>query len=450
MNKNKDIQIGLIGLGTVGTGVVTILREKESSLQSLTGSRLVLKKIADLDLERGRGLSLPPGVLTRKAEEILEDPEIEIVVELIGGYEPAKTFILKALAAGKHVVTANKALLAEAGNELFRAAQDYRRHIGFEASVCGGIPIILTLRQGLVANEIESLFGIMNGTSNFILSRMSDEGQPYPQALKEAQKLGYAEADPTLDVEGHDTAHKLAILMHLAYGLPMDVKAIHTEGITRITPQDIAFAREFGYRVKLLAICRKENGLVEARVHPTMIPKGHMLSNVSGAYNALFIHGDAVGDILLYGLGAGMMPTGSAVVSDLVDIGRNINQGITRRIPQSSVPPEERGSTVGRQTLRRDRDASLFSYFRPGPPGGPVQGFGDSGRASDQHRLGDPERPGPGGIGADRHDDPQRPGKSRAGGHRPDRSAPVHYRPDHDHPGGRFQPDIVNTNIEHR
>ena len=361
MNKNKDIQIGLIGLGTVGTGVVTLLREKESSLQSLTGSRLVLKKIADLDLERGRGLSLPAGVLTRKAEEILEDPEIEIVVELIGGYEPAKTYILKALAAGKHVVTANKALLAEAGNELFRAAQDHRRHIGFEASVCGGIPIILALRQGLVANEIESLFGIMNGTSNFILSRMSDEGQPYPQALGEAQKLGYAEADPTLDVEGQDTAHKLAILMHLAYGLPMDVKAIHTEGITRISPLDIAFAREFGYRVKLLAICRKEDGLVEARVHPTMIPKGHMLSNVSGAYNALFIHGDAVGDILLYGQGAGMMPTGSAVVSDLVDIGRNINQGIARRIPQSSVPPEERGTPVA---VKPFEEIETHYYFR--------------------------------------------------------------------------------------
>ncbi|MBI5582757.1 MAG: homoserine dehydrogenase [Deltaproteobacteria bacterium] len=346
MENEKAIQIGLIGLGTVGSGVATILKAKEKSLEALVGRRLVLKKIAELNPERARALGIPEEILTARAEDILEDPEIQIVIELIGGKEPAKTFIRQALLAGKHVVTANKALLAEAGNELFLTAREQDRHIGFEASVCGGIPIILALRQGLVANEIESIFGIMNGTSNFILSRMTEEGQPYQQALEEAQKLGYAEADPTLDVEGHDTAHKLAILMHLAYGLPMDLSVIHTEGITRITPLDLAFAREFGYRVKLLAICRKENGLVEARVHPTMIPVSHMLSNVSGAYNALFIHGDAVGDILLYGLGAGMMPTGSAVVSDLVDIGRNINLGITRRIPRSSVSPEERGAPL--------------------------------------------------------------------------------------------------------
>jgi homoserine dehydrogenase len=347
MKNDEAIQIGLIGLGTVGSGVATILKEKEKGLQAQVGRRLALKRIAELNPERARELGIPEAMLTIRAEDILEDPEIQIVIELIGGIEPAQTFIRRALLAGKHVVTANKALLAEAGNELFQTAQEQGRHIGFEASVCGGIPIILALRQGLVANEIESIFGIMNGTSNFILSRMTEEGQPYQQALEEAQKLGYAEADPTLDVEGHDTAHKLAIIMHLAYGLPMDLKVIHTEGITRITPLDLAFAREFGYRVKLLAICRKENGLVEARVHPTMIPVGHMLSNVSGAYNALFIHGDAVGDILLYGLGAGMMPTGSAVVSDLVDIGRNINQGISRRILRSSVSPEERGAPLG-------------------------------------------------------------------------------------------------------
>jgi homoserine dehydrogenase len=299
--------------------------------------------------------------MTTRAEDILEDPEIEIVIELIGGIEPAQTFIRQALQNGKHVVTANKALLAEAGNELFQTAQEQRRHIGFEASVCGGIPIILALRQGLVANEIESLFGILNGTSNFILSKMSEEGRPYPEALAEAQRLGYAEADPTLDVEGHDTAHKLAILMHLAYGLPMNTQAIHTEGITRITPQDIAFAREFGYRVKLLAICRKADGRVEARVHPTMLPATHMLSNVSDAYNALFIQGDAVGDILLYGLGAGKMPTGSAVVSDLVDIGRNIQQGITRRIPRSSVPPEERGAAL---VVKPFEEIETHYYFR--------------------------------------------------------------------------------------
>jgi homoserine dehydrogenase len=362
MMKNEDeIQIGLIGLGTVGSGVAAILKQKEKSLQALVGRRLVLKKIAELNPQRAREMHIPAEIMTARAEDILEDPEIEIVVELIGGIEPARTFIRKALQNGKHVVTANKALLAEAGNALFQTAQEQRRHIGFEGSVCGGIPIILALRQGLVANEIESIFGIMNGTSNFILSRMTEEGQPYAQALQEAQRLGYAEADPTLDVEGHDTAHKLAILMHLAYGLPMDLQVIPTEGITRITPLDLAFAREFGYRVKLLAICRKEEGLVEARVHPTMIPVSHMLSNVSGAYNALFIHGDAVGDILLYGQGAGMLPTGSAVVSDLVDIGRNINQGITRRIARSSVPPEERGAPLG---IKPFAEIETHYYFR--------------------------------------------------------------------------------------
>ena len=334
----KEIQIGLIGFGTVGTGVVKILLEKEALLASLVGTPLKLKRIADLDIKRDRGILVPQGILVDQADQILEDPEISIVIELVGGLEPARSFILKALEKGKHVVTANKALLAHKGDEIFQKAGDCKLDIGFEASVCGGIPVILALQQGIVANEIESILGIFNGTSNFILTQMTEGELPYSEALKEAQQRGFAEADPTLDVEGLDTAHKLSILMHLAYGTPLDPKGFFVEGITRIGPLDIAFAREFGYCIKLLAICRKEGKLLEARIHPTMIPKAHMLANVKGAYNALYICGDSVGDILLYGQGAGMMPTGSAVVSDLVNIGRNINKEITQRIPRTLRP----------------------------------------------------------------------------------------------------------------
>ncbi|MBA4392746.1 MAG: homoserine dehydrogenase [Desulfobacca sp.] len=331
----KEIQVGLIGFGTVGTGVVKILLQKESLIQSLVGAPLKLKRIADLDLKSDRAIAVPEGLLVDQAKDILNDPEISIVIELIGGLEPARSFILEALEKGKHVVTANKALLAHKGDEIFQKAAECKLDIGFEASVCGGIPVILALQQGVVANEIESMIGILNGTSNFILSRMTEEGLPYPTALKEAQQRGFAEADPTLDVEGLDAAHKLSILMNLAYGAPLGSQDLFVEGITRIGPMDIEFAREFGFCIKLLAICRKQGDFLEARVHPTMIPKNHMLANVQGAYNALLVCGEFVGDIMLYGQGAGMMPTGSAVVSDLVNIGRNINKGITQRIPQS-------------------------------------------------------------------------------------------------------------------
>jgi homoserine dehydrogenase len=330
----KEIQVGLIGFGTVGTGVVKIMLEKKDLLSSLAGIPIKLKRIVDLDLYRDRGVIIPPGLLVDQADQILDDPEISIVIELVGGMEPARSFILKALENKKYVITANKALLAHKGDEIFQRAIDYNRDVGFEASVCGGIPVILSLRQGLVANEIESLMGIFNGTSNFILTRMSQEAMPYSEALKEAQRRGYAEADPTLDVEGMDTAHKLSILMHLAYGTPLNSDALFVEGITRIGSLDIAFAREFGYCIKLLAICRKDGPLLEARVQPTMIRNGHMLANVHGAYNALYVCGDSVGDILLYGQGAGMMPTGSAVISDLVNLSRNINKGISPVVSQ--------------------------------------------------------------------------------------------------------------------
>jgi len=357
----KEIQVGLIGLGTVGTGVVKILLEKMDHLFASVGARLRLKKIADVDLKRDRGISFPKELLTDRVDEVLEDPDISIVIELIGGLEPARSFILRALEKGKHVVTANKALLAHKGDEIFQKAFQCKLDIGFEASVCGGIPVILALQQGLVANEIGSILGIFNGTSNFILTQMTEEGLPYKDALKEAQQRGYAEADPSLDVEGMDTVHKLSILMHLAYGAPLNPKALFVEGITRVDSLDIAFARDFGYCIKLLAICRKEGALLEARVHPTMIPKGHMLANVQGAYNALYICGDSVGDILLYGQGAGMMPTGSAVVSDLVNIGRNINKGIAQRIPQY---PSSQGFTEKGLALKPFSEVKTRYYFR--------------------------------------------------------------------------------------
>ena len=329
----KSIQIGLIGLGTVGTGVARLLLEQQELLARRLGADLVLKKVADLDLERPRALALPADCLTSRVEDILDDPDIAIVVELIGGTGAARDYVLEAIARGKHVVTANKALLAHHGNDLLAAAAAKGVEIAFEASVCGGIPIILALRQGLAANRIQELFGILNGTANYILTQMSQSGASYAQALAEAQAHGYAEADPTLDVEGIDTAHKLAILMSLAYGAQLDLESIAVQGISQLDPLDLQFAWEFGYCLKLLAITRDDGHRVEARVHPTLVPRDHMLANVNGAMNAVYLTGDAVGPILLYGQGAGMMPTASAVVSDLIDLARNLIHGVPGRVP---------------------------------------------------------------------------------------------------------------------
>ncbi len=337
----KPVQVGLIGFGTVGTGVVRLLTEHGERFRRRLGQALVLKKVADLDLARPRPVALAPEMLTGTAQEILDDPEIDIVIELIGGTTDAYELVMAAMARGKHVVTANKALLALHGNEVFRKAAAAGVEVGFEASVCGGIPIILTLRQGLAANAITELFGILNGTSNYILSKMSSSGESFQAALKEAQEQGYAEADPTLDVEGIDAAHKLAILMALAYGAQINFNAIHVEGITRLEPIDIQFAREFGYQIKLLAITRDEGDRVEARVHPTMLPQDHIMASVLGANNAVYITGDAVGPILLYGRGAGMMPTASAVAADVIDLAYNISHGIRGRVPPLGVNDAE-------------------------------------------------------------------------------------------------------------
>ncbi len=335
----KDVKIGLLGCGTVGTGVAKVLYENKDLLRSRVGIGLVLKHVADLDMETDRGIRFEEGVFISDAFKVVNDPEIDIVIEMIGGETIAKELILKAIDNGKQVVTANKALLASSGNEIFRAAVEKGIDIGFEASVGGCMPIIKTIRESLVGNRIKAMTGILNGTCNYILSRITDTGISFKKALEKAQANGFAEADPTLDVEGFDTAHKLTILTSLAYGMELNLKDIYVEGISNITPMDIEFAKQFGYRIKLLAISKYFENSVEARVHPAMIPEGNLLSNVNGSLNAVSITGDAVGDMILYGYGAGMMPTASAVIADTVDIARNLMMGISNRIPTLSYQP---------------------------------------------------------------------------------------------------------------
>jgi homoserine dehydrogenase len=357
----KEIKVGLIGFGTVGSGVVRILQKNSKLIEKRMGAKIVLKRIADIDLKTDRGVKLKPGVLTRRAEEVIGDPEIDIVMELVGGIDPAKTFILKAIRSQKHIVTANKALLALHGDEIFREAHRFGVDVGFEASVGGGIPLIRSIKEGLVANRIQSIFGILNGTSNYILSKMTDEGRNFKEVLREAQKEGYAEADPTYDVEGIDAAHKLTILIRLAFGTSLQFKEIFIGGISEITPLDIQFSREFGYRIKLLAIAKIDQGKIEARVHPTMIPEGHLLSTVDGVFNAIYIKGDAVGPTLFYGQGAGQMPTGSAVVGDLVELGRNLLVRATgRRVPLLSFQE----SAIEKIPLKKMDEVVMPFYMR--------------------------------------------------------------------------------------
>jgi homoserine dehydrogenase len=329
----KSIGVGLIGWGTVGCGVIEVLRSNAEAIENRLGVRLELKRVADIDLDRPRPVMVPIEKLTTRAEDILDDPDIQIVIELVGGLNVAKTFIVQALENKKHVVTANKALIAHFGNELFDVAERNHRAIGFEAAVAGGIPFIKSLREGLAGNQIDAIFGILNGTANYILTRMTQQGLSFQEALGEAQEKGYAEANPALDIEGTDTAHKLAIACAIAFGTPIQLDQVFVEGISGIDPIDIQFGEEFGYRLKLLAIARYLDGEVEMRVHPTLIPRNHVLAGVDGAYNAIHIHGNAVGNIMLYGMGAGMMPTGSAVVSDLIDLARDIIGNTPRRIP---------------------------------------------------------------------------------------------------------------------
>ncbi|MDX2251176.1 MAG: homoserine dehydrogenase [Nitrospira sp.] len=336
------IGVGIIGFGTVGAGTAKVLLDHTALIRRRVGVPVELIRIADLDVTRDRGLSLPPGTLTTDAKEVLNDPAVDIVIELIGGYDTAKRVILDAIAAGKQVVTANKALLALHGEEIFEAASRKGVDVGFEASVGGGIPVIRALTEGLAGNTLQSIYGIINGTSNYILSRMTHEGHSFEAVLKDAQQAGYAEADPTFDIGGIDSAHKLAILVSLAYGTPVNFKEIYTEGITHITPTDIAYAKEFGFTIKLLGIAKLVDGEVEARVHPTMLPAHSPIAQVEGVYNAIQLVGDAVGDVVLYGRGAGSMPTGSAVVSDVIAIGRNLLKGAVGRVPPASFQQDQR------------------------------------------------------------------------------------------------------------
>jgi homoserine dehydrogenase len=363
----SDVRIGLLGLGTVGAGVVKILQNQRAMLQERAGAALSLAAIADTDLTRPReGLDIRALPMVGDAARVLDDPSIHVVVELVGGLEPARTFILRALAAGKHVVTANKALLAHHGAELYEEARRRGVALAFEAAVAGGIPLIRAVKEGLVANRVLSLAGIVNGTCNYILSKMTDEGLDFSLVLKEAQVHGYAEADPTLDIEGMDSAHKLQILVALAFRTFIDLKHIHTEGIARITASDIDYARELGYRIKLLAIAKAAERGVEVRVHPTMSPAASPLAAVSGVFNAIFLTGDAVGDLMFYGRGAGQMPTASAVWSDVVEIARRVAHGIPSLALELPAVGSEPPALTPMDAIRCCYYLRVMAHDRPG------------------------------------------------------------------------------------
>jgi len=329
----RGVNVGLLGLGTVGIGTAKILLGSKLLLEDRCGFTINLTKVCVKGINKKRRVDLGSCQVTTCPDDILCDSDIDVVVEVIGGIEPAKSFVLKALENGKHVVTANKALLAEHGEEIFGCAEGLGLDIGFEASVAGGIPIIHTMKEGLVANNVQSIYGIINGTSNYILSRMSDGGEEFGAVLEDAQRMGYAEADPAYDINGNDVAQKLAILGSIAFGRFIKPEEIFTSGISDIAPIDLEYAKEFGHVIKLLAIIKRSGHELEARVHPTMIPAGHMLAGVNDVYNAVFIQGDCTGTTMLYGAGAGEMPTAGAVVSDIVDICRNIVGGVRKRVP---------------------------------------------------------------------------------------------------------------------
>jgi homoserine dehydrogenase len=328
----KEIKIGLLGFGTIGAGVVKLLKANASLIEEKTGARVSIKSIADLDITTDRGVSVEGIHLTKSADEVLTDPEISVVIELIGGYEPARSFVLKAISHGKHLVTANKALLAVHGEEIYAAARANGVEVLFEAAVGGGIPVLSAIKGNMAANRFSTVLGIVNGTCNYILTRMTQEGADFADVLKSAQELGYAEADPTFDIEGVDTAHKLCLLLSLCFGTRVDLKDIYSEGITSVSSEDVDFAKDFGYRIKLLAIGKRDGDRIEARVHPTMIPIDYPLADVHGVFNAIRLTGDFIGPVMFYGRGAGMDATASAVVGDVVALTRNMEAGISRRV----------------------------------------------------------------------------------------------------------------------
>lgn len=339
----KPLQVGLLGMGTVGSGTWTVLRRNEEEITRRAGRPIRITWIAEraLDVAREKTRGADGVNLTNDAKVVLQHPDIDIVVELVGGIEPARSFVLEAIANGKHVVTANKALLARHGNEIFATAHAKGVMVAFEAAVAGGIPIIKALREGLTANRIEWIAGIINGTSNFILSEMRARGASFATVLAEAQAHGYAEADPTYDIEGVDAAHKLAIMSAIAFGVPMQFEKVYTEGISQLAQEDIRYAEELGYRIKLLGITRRAKDGIELRVHPTLIPTKRLIANVEGVMNAVLVKGDAVGPTLYYGAGAGAEPTASAVIADLVDVTRMHTSDPEHRVPHLAFQPDQ-------------------------------------------------------------------------------------------------------------
>ncbi len=381
MTQKKELGVGILGLGTIGSGVWRLLTENKGLLDERTQAAIRVKKVCDVDLRRKREVTVPPALLTTKAEELIRDPEVDIVVELIGGTDVAGRYILEAIDQGKHVVTANKALLAERGAEIFAAAREKGVSIGFEASVAGGIPILKAIREGFIANRIQEVYGIVNGTANYILSAMAERGADFKEVLRQAQDKGYAEQDPTFDIKGIDAAHKLSILISLCYGVEPPREGLYVEGIDGVTRTDIELARRMGYAVKLLAISKERSGQIEARVHPTMIPLHHPLAEVKGVFNAIFLKGDAVGETMFFGRGAGMMPTASAVVSDIAMVANGVTKAV---IPaggrRASIQPMEdltseyyfRFSVVDKPGVLAqiakhlgDHDISIASVYQP-------------------------------------------------------------------------------------
>src|SRR5688572_2238954 len=341
----SPIRVGLLGIGTVGGGTWEVLNRNADEIQRRAGRAIRISVVADKAVDHARKIVGARAQVTDDAFAVVRSQEVDIVVELIGGYTVAKDLVLDAISHGKHVVTANKALLATHGNEIFAAAQKKGVMVAFEASVGGGIPIIKALREGLAANRIEWIAGIINGTSNFILSEMRDKGLPFADALADAQRRGYAEADPTFDIEGVDAAHKLTILSALAFGIPMQFKRVYTEGISKLTKADIGYAEALGYRIKLLGIARRAKSGIELRVHPTLVPARRLIANVEGVMNAILVKGDAVGPTLYYGAGAGALPTASAVVADLVDVTRLITADPEHRVPHLAFQPDQLSKT---------------------------------------------------------------------------------------------------------
>jgi len=355
-----SIKVGLLGFGTIGTGVVRVFQQNAELLEKRLGQPVELVRIVDLDLTSDRGVQVAEGLLTSDVEAVLQDPEIDIVIELIGGYEPAKSFILKAINNGKHIVTANKALMAVHGQEILAAASEKEVQVMFEAAVGGGIPIISAIKENLCANRFSNVLGILNGTCNFILTKMTQEGLDFAPVLQEAQQLGYAEADPTFDIEGVDTAHKIALLAALCFGTRVDFSQVYTEGITNVDGIDIQFATQMGYKIKLLAIGKNDDEQIEVRVHPTMIPNSYQLAEVDGVFNAVRLSGNFLGPAMFYGSGAGMDATASAVMGDVMAIARDIRAGARMGAPimgycadrTAALPIKAMSELVSRYYLR--------------------------------------------------------------------------------------------------